>query len=1263
MTGIATGASGEPDAGAPRGVELCAGRITTQRIWLWLMRLWRYPLRRLYRAWGSLRRRVTLKGWWPLAKVFLIVVGILFAVPVVLHWLVSGFNSTGLAKKWGVAKAPDVKDWLTPLNVAVLFVVTIFMRWLSQARERVVVEGFVDHTTEDATAVKGLSDMLVTELARLRELYRRVNAGAVPTAVGVERQGGFARGKEAAPFLSVTADDVTDVLEGAVASDARVELGPAKIPIGPILGVFNRMVRGPRIIASVHRTEAGGGPTLTAQLVGGNVVGTWRVDQEHEPESAAQRKAFLDTMVRELACRIFTELTLGASVRWQAVQAFNEYLRLYGESRTRPRDRARYLKLAQGKLLEAVAEDETFQLAYYNLGVTYMQLAQAELNTERSSDDLTSPAGFNRRQLDQTRKEAAKVAFTKATEKKPEAWEGHYALAVTMMSEITIGVEHKLWFGDERALRDNDPTRRDEQPTRRDDQPTLRDDEPTLRDDEWTLPHHEPPLRDVVRRCRQALAVGPPKPAAASVHDLMGMAQTRLGEYGPAVSSHRKAVKFTWMELCRAEREQRALPEVSRERLDRATVNAVAALHNVGLARMRRAETHFSERHSSAETDQLLARIRAWRAEAVRTRDRRAAARMFKVAIDVAGEGTASAAAAQFERGRALEECRKFREAERSYVAAARIHPANPEYLACRARCLARWAKDTKGRLLNNRRSLERNTYLERARDVASRALDTLAPDFARSVIPFTPKALAVRCDKTLATLAQAYRELDAATKADCPRKDELGADVDTQAANRMKTIAELRRELEEKCNEVSVSDGTRLDEAIKELQGYVGRWCQDPRLHELIVDRDQAQHEVPESGHEWELFQVALALSRLYVARLAQPDRGKVSELLHRLIKWCESSGHGSWLVGLSVGAQYARSLRLNNQPVKALTHAAQTVRAEPLDIDARREAGLAHFDLGQYTDALDAWQHALFLNPSDAYLHFQIGMCHRRMADQCRGGNRTTDLDQAVKELTEALALFDGEDLEGAAWTRVWLGRIALERGRGEEAIRWLAAARHGQAGLAAALFLGEAYLMSGRFMRAESVLDEAREAIDCAAGDEGREPLDADWGDELPRSAFEARWLRASADAMSLAADEWQCDQDAVDVVDVVELLRDAERYAIGIADHRIREACLAPIYRSRARMLRSTHRLDDALAEIRNRLRIDQTPEDFALNAELLELRDAGATTSPSQDRWLAAEYAWHAAEVDPSNGAPNETRLRRERLRRAIRHRVPASEDE
>src|SRR4051794_27264919 len=165
----------------------------------------------------------------------------------------------------------------------------VFARWIARARNRVVVESFVDYTTDEGKAVSGLSTLLVTELGRLRGLYEQVTELAVPTAVGGGGQGGFSRGKGAASFLAGAADGVTSVLEGAIASDASFAVGPAKIPLGPVLAFFNRLTRGPRLVGAVHLTEAGGGPTLTAQLVGGSTKGTWRVDHGQEPESAEQR--------------------------------------------------------------------------------------------------------------------------------------------------------------------------------------------------------------------------------------------------------------------------------------------------------------------------------------------------------------------------------------------------------------------------------------------------------------------------------------------------------------------------------------------------------------------------------------------------------------------------------------------------------------------------------------------------------------------------------------------------------------------------------------------------------------------------------------------------------------------------------------------------------------------------------------------------------------------------------------------------------------
>jgi hypothetical protein len=525
-----------------------AATVTGARWWLTASNAWRYPALWAYRAMGH-AGRARFRGWWPFVSLLLGAVAILLLGPLLLGAVVWLLGQVGIDH---LDPAPEVRDWLSLSNVALLFGALLFVRWISHARERVVVESFVDYTTEESKAVSGLSTLLVTELGRLRGLYEQVTELAIPTAVGVERQGGFSRGKEAASFLTVAADDVTSVLEGAVASDAKVEVGPAKLSLGPLLAFVNRVTRGPRVVGAVHLTEAGGGPTLTAQLVGAGAKGTWRVDHGEEPESAEQRKAFLDTMVRELACRMYTQLTLGGSVRWRAVNAFNEYLRLYGDSQRTPRDRARFLKQAQKELMAAVAEDERFDLAYYNLGVIYTQLAQAELNAERQSQDATSRANLQRDALVHARQDAARVAFTRAAERNAGRWEAYYALAVTTYSQM----------GDvliDEALAPEDPRR------------------------------HR--LRDVVAYCDQALRVAPRHGASrAAIRDLRGMALTRLADdFDEAMRDHRRAVAGSWLEYCRAECAVRARPAAEHDLAGRARGNATASLHNLALAYERRA--------------------------------------------------------------------------------------------------------------------------------------------------------------------------------------------------------------------------------------------------------------------------------------------------------------------------------------------------------------------------------------------------------------------------------------------------------------------------------------------------------------------------------------------------------------------------------------------------------------------------------------------------------------------------------------------------
>jgi tetratricopeptide (TPR) repeat protein len=1118
-------------------------------LWLLLSTAWR----RLF-LWGSILagyvRRWTRGRTWPLVSLLVKVIVVLIAIPVGLH-LVQEIFVPGFRRDWGLGDPAKINDWLTVQNVALLFLLAAFLRLLLRARERVVVEGFVDYTVEDAKAVSGLSTLLVTELGRLRDLYRQVTELSVPTAVGVEHEGGFGRGKDAASFLTVSADDVTDVLKGAVASDARLEIGPAKIPIGPLLALLNRVVRGPRVVGSVHLTEAGGGPTLTAQMVGGKASATWRVDDEREPESLEERKAFLDSMVRVLACRMFAELTLGGSVRWPAVQAFNEYLRLYGDSRRTPRDRARFLKEAQAQLLRAVAEDETFDLAFYNLGVIYTQLAQTELAGERLSDDFASPAAFDREKLKNARLNAARLAFERAAEKNPTLWQAHYALAVTRFSDVPeLGIDQPLseLGTNEKRARAN--------------------------------------LQAVRAHCDQAVAIHGGLVGETSVlYDLRGMAHAWLGELRKAMKNHRKAAFRAWLHLCHSEWAVRARPETDPAVVDRARANAAAALHNLALAHDRRARLP-RKRGSGDDGSSVSLFARS---------DLLAANWIFGTAARVAGKGSAASAAAHFERGVLLQIRTRYRRGARAYREAAHVHPRNPEYAARLAAMLANdsvtmgWPRKVWWWL---RRRSQADLRSE-AEDELRRARGLLALPFARSVTRFAPASLGIQCDATIKAVASAQRALGNAGE-----------------ATRVKKMEELREVLKSRCDK-------NWDKPVKGVT--------------VLTD---LRNELA-AGREWERIQLDLARARLHAARkrAAWPD---IETILSELIRALEKSGENlDRIVELGLLAHYARALRECGEPERALRWAAECVRRDPLSVDGRREAGRAHAAIGQYQDAIDAWNHALWLSPSDAYLHQELGMCRVRMAEkQHDAERRAAELESAEKHLAQAQELFDGEYLEGEAWTRVWRGRVALARGRVDEAVGLFAGAEYGPAGIAALLHLGEAHLIAGEHRRAENAFKRCEKGLDDA---KKRGNLDSRWGDELPIRAVRSRLTRGLAEAVHLAPGDWQSQAELEAAEDELKRAYAEAKPLTGSESTRpAYEQCWALVLTSEAKLLRAKGEYREALDRVRERLRLRATRDAFFAEAELLELTLAAEGEATDADRLrIATEYAW--AEVESSNG--------------------------
>lgn len=1097
---------------------------------LWTATLWQRP-----RLWLNLGRghynRLQIQGWWPLLSTMLLVLA-------------------AAAILWSVGEGGQVT-----LARAVLAVFLVMLaRWLFRTRGRVVVESFVDFTKEDAKAVSGLSTLLVTELGRLRELYQQINDLSLPTAVGVESHGGFGRGKEAGVFLTVSADDATNVLEDAVASDAGISVGPAKLSLKPILTFINRVSRGPRVVGSVHLTEAGGGPTLTAQLLGKGECITWRIEQPREPESPEQRKAFLDSMVRELACRMFSQLTLRGSVRPKAVEAFNEYMQLYDEARRTPRDRARLLKQAQDELLKGVAEDEHFDLAYYNLGVIYMQLSHTERVAEQATDDATSKARFDRSELDAGRREAARVAFERATIKNPERWEAYYALAVTVFSEIQPEIEI-----DKRPREDG----------RRYDQ-----------------------LREVISRCDQALAVAPDRAAnLAAIYDLRGMAQSRLGDDFPAaLSSHRKAVYHAWIEYCRARRRDATRPDGTPDLVAYARANATAALHNLALTHERR--TLIAKR-TSLQT-QL---------------DWAAAHRNFRRALRLAGGGSANAAASRFERGCALERRGRHKRAAKQFKLAARIHARSSEYHARWAQALAGQGADAE------------------ARRYAQLAVDLLAQPFSQAVLPFATDATSLRCKAALEALKTTYRRL----------ADEDGKKWVSDAEDLWSTIEDSFSFIDPKTRRRRKTRKPLLKAAELEI-----------RRRSLKKAREESRPHIPAPEDDvrmltdsltWQLDQIELAVGRLYAEGR---DWEQARAAFRRLVNRLTNEKRTKRIVEFGAYAHRARALRECDERryVDALEVAAEGIRRTPLDVESRREAGRAHFALRQFSDALDAWEHALWISPGDPYLHYEIAMCFREIArDQTDEIDRRQKLDCAKKHFDKAQELFDGEDLSGEAWSRLWRGKIALEAGEPMEGLEYLKGAEHGSARAAAALLLGEAHLRLGQrpgavhaFQRCEEALGSEKDKSELPK----RSTIDTLWGDELPEEAVRSRIARGRAEAKFLIAGDWQNPKktraaekylkDARSHLDNLKKLKDDEGNEDVDID-RAYDTAMAKILETQGRIRQAKGDIAKALDLVGERLLYEETTATKEIEVELLELLASRGEHLDERTRFrIAAEQA-------------------------------------
>jgi hypothetical protein len=265
------------------------GGLSNTGLTSWSIRvLAQYPWRRASLAVSRMigrTRRAADRPWMRPARVPVLLV----AVALLLVWLAH----TRLLSSW----LADQRAWLTPWRALAAVGVLLLVGGIPRARTRMVVGNFVDSTGAKAQLCPGLGSLLVVELARLARVCQAVDGKRVRPRVQAPQELHFEVDKsldEVANDPSLTMSmlpiqaslqvgEDNQVLRNAVAVDTKVSAGGITIPIGAIVNLFTVLAQGPRLSGELHRVD--GKLTLTARLIVGGQLRTWRVDTDDTPSS------------------------------------------------------------------------------------------------------------------------------------------------------------------------------------------------------------------------------------------------------------------------------------------------------------------------------------------------------------------------------------------------------------------------------------------------------------------------------------------------------------------------------------------------------------------------------------------------------------------------------------------------------------------------------------------------------------------------------------------------------------------------------------------------------------------------------------------------------------------------------------------------------------------------------------------------------------------------------------------------------------------
>jgi tetratricopeptide (TPR) repeat protein len=286
-----------------------------------------------------------------------------------------------------------------------------------------------------------------------------------------------------------------------------------------------------------------------------------------------------------------------------------------------------------------------------------------------------------------------------------------------------------------------------------------------------------------------------------------------------------------------------------------------------------------------------------------------------------------------------------------------------------------------------------------------------------------------------------------------------------------------------------SLAERTKFREEFKSFEQALNA-RKRRRKRAACSEIDAAISDHLQNKRNWEAGQLSVLLGRHYVTDEYDgfyPE--KAERRLQAAIELLKKDPRD--LARADVYAYLARALVRQGRKDEALKAAEQAVSLAPLSSVAHDQLGQIFDNLGDLEAARLAWTDALLWNPSDPDLHWELGFCNWRLAQEATDRDkRQHALAEAERYLTGANILVANERFGVRVRIHYWLARLYEELGQFDDVIPNLRMVQTSDGmNTVADLLVARAYRRGGNFNAAQTLFERVIEEVDSKVQTDGR------------------------------------------------------------------------------------------------------------------------------------------------------------------------------